>query len=73
MYLCELMYPSLEKSLRKELTERAERFIVQKCGSRLSEVLNQAPAKPREQSCRARVCGVSLEPQSHRLALVFVN
>lgn len=41
--LTDLLYPHFEKTLKEELTETAEKYVVSYCGKKLKEILNTAP------------------------------
>ena len=41
--LVDLLYPHFEKTLKDELTETAEKYVVSYCGKKLKEILNTAP------------------------------
>ena len=43
VYLLQLMYPNLEKMLREELRERAEKFVARICSEKFHNLLNIAP------------------------------
>ena len=37
------MYPYMEKIVRQDLNENAERAIIQECGKKFKEMINAAP------------------------------
>jgi len=43
IYLTDLLYPFFEKTLKDELTDVSEKFVVTYCGKKLKDLLNTAP------------------------------
>ena len=43
IFLIELLYPFFEKTLKDELTEISEKYVIGVCGRKLKEILNTAP------------------------------
>ena len=69
------MYPSLEKILRKELSEISEKFILSKCGEKFNEMLNVSPFRHVETS-ESSVLSVVIDQSSNavgKVGIVFAD